>query len=96
MIGTLVEKTLAAFEVRRQFGQLLRGVEGRKDRIIIEWHGKPAAVLVPLEVYHQWLSQWDRAFALMEQAAATAGLSEDEAEALAEEAVSAVRAAKPA
>lgn len=96
MIGTLVEKTIAAFEVRRQFGQLLRDVEGRKDRIIIQWHGKPAAALVPLEVYHQWRDQLDRAFALMEQAASTANLSEDEADTLAEEAVAAVRAAKPA
>lgn len=88
-----MEKTIAAFEARRQFGQLLRDVEGRKDRFVIELHGRPAAALVPLEIYHQWLSQWDRAFALMEQAAASANLSEDDAATLAEEAVAAVRAA---
>lgn len=93
MIGTLVERTIAAFEARRQFGQLLRGVEGRKDSFIIEWHGRPAAALVPLEVYHQWRAQLDRAFALMEQAAATANLSDDAADELAQEAVNAVRAA---
>ncbi len=91
-----MEKTINAFEARRQFGQLLRDVEGRKDRIIIQWHGRPAAALVPLEVYHQWLAQLDRAFALMEQAASTANLSEAEAETLAEEAVAAVRAGKGA
>lgn len=89
-----MEKTIAAFEARRQFGQLLRDVEGRKDRFVIELHGRPAAALVPLEVYHQWLAQWDRAFALMEQAADTASLSEDDADALAEKAVIAVRAAR--
>lgn len=88
-----MEKTIAAFEARRQFGKLLLAVEGRKDRFVIESHGRPAAVLVPLEIYHQWLTQWERAFALMEQAAASANLSEDDADALAEEAVSAVRAA---
>lgn len=87
-----MEKTIAAFEARRQFGQLLRDVEGRKDRFVIELHGRPAAALVPLEIYHQWLSQWDRAFALMEQAAGRANLTEDDADALAEEAVAAVRA----
>ncbi len=87
-----MEKTIAAFEARRQFGQLLRDVEGRKDRFVIELHGRPAAALVPLEVYHQWRAQWDRAFALMEQAATSAGLSEEDADTLAEKAVAAVRA----
>lgn len=88
-----MEKTIAAFEARRQFGQLLRDVEGRKDRFVIESHGRPTAALVPLEVYHQWLTQWDRAFALMEQAASRANLSESDADALADEVVAAVRAA---
>lgn len=88
-----MEKTIAAFEARRQFGQLLRDVEGRKDRFVIELHGRPTAALVPLEVYHQWLAQWERAFALMGQASDTANLSEAAADDLAEQAVAAVRGA---
>ena len=89
-----MEKTIAAFEVRRQFGQLLRGVEARKDRIIIQWHGQPVAALVPLEIYEQWRAQWDRAVDLLEEAATQADLSQEEAAALAKEAVAAVRGAK--
>lgn len=89
-----MEKTIASFEARRQFGQLLRDVEGRKDRIIIQWHGKPAAALVPIEVYEQWRAQWDRAAALLEQAASSSDLSPDDAAELAREAATAVRGTK--
>jgi len=89
-----VEKTVTAFEARRQFGQLLRGVEARGDRVIIMWHGQPAAALVPLDVYELWRMNWDRSVDLLEEAATRANLSEDEAAALAGEAVAAVRGAR--
>jgi prevent-host-death family protein len=87
-----MEKTIAAFEARRQFGQLLQAVEGRKDRIIVEKHGQAVAVIVPMEVYEQWRGQWERAFDLIELAASRAAVDEDEAELLATEAVAHVRA----
>lgn len=87
-----MEKTVSAFEARRQFGQLLQAVGGRKDRIIVEKHGQAVAVLVPIEVYEQWRAQWEHAFDLLEQAAQRANLADDDADRLAAEAIAHVRA----
>ena len=93
-VGSIMEKTVAAFQARREFGKLLQLVAGRKDRIIVQWHGQPMAALVPMEVYEQWRAERDRAFVLMEEAATRANLTKKEAGELAREAIAAVRATR--
>jgi prevent-host-death family protein len=45
---------MSAFEARRSFGQALERVV-RGERVVIEKHGRPIAVMVPVEIYDQWL-----------------------------------------
>ena len=80
-------RTVAAFEARRQFGRLLQQVMFGKDNIVIEWHNQPAAVLVPVDLHNRWQAQEDDAFRLLQSAATTAQMDEDEATVLAREAV---------
>lgn len=50
-----MEKTVCAFEARRQFGKILDAVAGKGDSVIVERHGEPAAAVVPIERYNQAL-----------------------------------------
>lgn len=82
-----MNRTVAAFDARRQFGRLLQQVMIGRDSIIIEWHNQPAAVLVPMEMFTRWQGQQEEALDLLQKAAAEARLDEEEAQALAKEAV---------
>ncbi len=82
-----MNRTVAAFDARRQFGRLLQQVMIGKDSIIIEWHNQPAAALVPMELYNRWLSQRELALDLLNKAADSAGMDDAAADALAKEAV---------
>jgi len=76
---TVMERTVAAFTARRQFGQLLREVETRQEQVIVERNGHPVAVLVPISVYEQWKRRRDAFFDRLDATSARANLSEDEA-----------------
>lgn len=91
-----MEKTIAAFDARRQFGKVLRDVETRGHSFVVERHGEPVAAVVPLRLYEQWKRERNNFFALLHKAQQNANLSEEEAEALALEAVAAVRAERRA
>ena len=82
-----MNRTVAAFDARRQFGRLLQQVMIGRDSIIIEWHNQPAAVLVPMEMFTRWQGQQEEALDLLQKAAAEARLDEEEAQAVAKEAV---------
>jgi len=86
-----MEKTIGAFEVRRQFGKLLTGILTNDDRYIIERHGEPVAVLVPLELYEQWRRGRDRFFDHIEAVAKQANMAPEEADELVREAIREVR-----
>lgn len=88
-----MEKTIGAFEVRRQFGKMLTGVLTNDDRYIIERHGEPVAVLVPLELYEQWTRSRDRFFDQIESAAKRTDMPPDEADALVRDAIREARGA---
>ena len=88
-----MEKTVAAGQARRQFGELLQGVLSSGDHIVMERQGEAVAALVPIEVYEQWKRGRHRFFAQASAAAERAGLAPHEAQALANQAVQAVRAA---
>ena len=63
-----MEKTIAAFEARRKFGQLIEEAFYRKDSFVIERSGSPMAVIVPIDAYERWkrLSK-ERVFAILEE-----------------------------
>ena len=86
-----MEKTIAAWQARREFGRILQQVAARGDRVVVERHGEPLAALVPIEVYEQWKRGRERFFETLQKAARQADLPPDEADALAAEAVAAVR-----
>lgn len=88
-----MEKRVAAFEARRQFGRILEEVVARNNAFVVERHGEPVAAVVPLRVYESWKRRRSELVELIEKASRHSALSLEEAEALAEEAVRAVRAA---
>jgi prevent-host-death family protein len=86
-----MERTVSAFDVRRQLGAVLEDVSARGERVVVSRHGRPIAAIVPISVYEQWKAERDRFFATLRAMAERANLDPDEADALAEEAVNATR-----
>jgi len=86
-----MERTITTWDATRGFGRLLQEVAGG-DRVVVTRHGHPIAAVVPMEVYEQWKRSRERFFDLLEAAATRANLDPEEADALAAEAVAAVRA----
>ncbi len=86
-----MERTVSAPEAGRQFDQLLAAV-ARGDQVIVERAGEPVAAVVPMAVYERLKQTRTDGFDLMRKAAERANMSEEEADALALEAVAAVRA----
>ena len=82
-----MEKTIRAFEARRNFGRILQDVVACGDKVIVERHGQPVAVVVPVEVYKQWQQKRQEFFDTMRIAAERANMSPEEADELAAEAV---------
>lgn len=86
-----MEKIVSAVDVRRSFGQMLQDILARGSKYVIERHGEPVAVIVPVEVYEQWKQTQERFFETLHTAQANANLSEAEADQLAKEAVKLLR-----
>lgn len=87
-----MEKTIAAFEARRQFGKMIREVETQGDSYVVERHGEPVAAVVPLHIYLNAKRKKERLFELIEEAQANAqrnapDMTDDEVMELALEAV---------
>lgn len=49
-----MEKTIAAFEARRKFGQLIEEAYYRRDSFIVERSGRPMVALIPIDDYLRW------------------------------------------
>lgn len=94
----MAETTISAFDARRKFGKVLDSVAAGGDNVIVERHGEPVAVVVPVAAYRQWQQQREEArarfFALMRESAERANMDPEEAEALVAEAIAEVRAAR--
>jgi prevent-host-death family protein len=80
--GSLMEKTLGAFEARRNLGKLIEEAFYRKDAFIIERSGRRMAVLVSIDEYEKWRSlKKERFFSTLEKVwERTKDLPEAEAE----------------
>lgn len=89
-----MEKRVSAFDVRRGFGQMLQDILKQGDKFVVERHGTPVAVVVPIEVYEQWKQNRERFFETLRTAQAASDLAEDEARRLAAEAIEAARPRK--
>lgn len=89
----VVDKKIGAFDARRKFGQILREVEIKGDRFVVERHGEAVAAVVPIGIYNQWKKSRKDFFAKIRAAADTANLSEKEAEKVITKAVKATRQA---
>jgi prevent-host-death family protein len=89
-----MEKTVSAYEARRNFGKVLNEVAAKGDRIVVEKHGEPVAVVVPVEVYKQWQASRQQFFDWLRQVSERINADEQEADALIEEAIQAIRAEK--
>ncbi len=88
-----MEKILNSTEVRDSFSTVLDEVQYQGDKYIIHRKGKPAAAVVPLEVYESWKRNRERLFDLIEKAQNNSGTQDpDEIIALVLEAQLAIRA----
>ena len=84
-------KVMGIAQARIEFSQIVEQVQHRKDAYIISRNGRPAAAVVPIEVYESWQRQRNEFFDLIRGIQAEANLAPDEAERLAAEAVAAMR-----
>lgn len=87
----LVEKVLGITKARQNFSTIVEDVQYQGDAYIISRHGKPAAAVVPVQIYENWKRQREELFDLIRQMQKQADLSPEEAERLAADAVAAVR-----
>ena len=92
----MAETTMSAFDARRKFGKVLDTVAAKGTNVIVERHGEPVAVVIPIADYRKLQQQRDEAVARLrrffEESSARANLTPEEADELVSEAVAEVRA----
>ena len=89
---TLMEKVLGVTEARKKFSNIVEQVQYEGNTYLISRYGKPAAAVVPVEVYENWQRQREEFFDLIRNMQKEADLSPEEADRVAAEAVAAIRA----
>ncbi len=62
-----MEKHVNAVQARQQFGRLLEEVFYQNHDVIIERAGRPMAVLVTVERYHEWQGRRQAFFASVDE-----------------------------
>jgi prevent-host-death family protein len=87
-----MRQALGVTEARKEFSTIIEQVQYRGDSYIINRYGKPAAAVVPIEVYESWQRQREEFFDLIRDLQGEADLSPEEAERVAREAIAASRA----
>jgi len=86
-----VEKVLGVTEARKKFSNIVEQVQYQGDTYLISRYGRPAAAVVPVEVYEYWQRQRAEFFDLIRDIQKEADLSPEEADRIASEAVAAIR-----
>ena len=86
-----MEIKLGVTQAREKFSDLVEQVQYLGATYIIARNGKPAAAIVPIEVYESWKRERKAFFVSIRRAQQQSGLSPEEAEELAAEAVAAIR-----
>jgi prevent-host-death family protein len=87
-----MEKLVGVTEARTEFKSIVDQVQHKGDTYIIQRHGKPAAAVVPVEVYEIWKKERSSFFEFIYESQQQADLDPEEAQRIALEAVAAVRA----
>ena len=75
--STVSEKTIGAFEARRQFGKVLQDVLAKGDKFVVERNGEAIAAVVPIQLYKQWKQRREAFFVQMREAALRSQQSEE-------------------
>jgi len=88
----MMRKSLGVTEARKEFRNVIEQVQYRGDSYIISRYGKPAAAIVPIEMYESWQRQREEFFDLIRDLQGEANLSPDEAERVSREAIAEIRA----
>ncbi|MCL4543668.1 MAG: type II toxin-antitoxin system Phd/YefM family antitoxin [Chloroflexi bacterium] len=65
-VDDIMERTIGAFDARRQFGRVLNEVVAKGDCYVVERHGEPIAAAVPIQIYEQWERSREAFFDRME------------------------------
>lgn len=87
-----MEKVLGITKAREELSRIIEQVQHQGDSYIIERHGRPAAAVVPIQVYEEWKRQRQEFFEFIRRTQQEAGLTSEQADQLAAEAVEAIRA----
>ncbi len=74
---------MSAWEARRHFGSVLRKVSSEHTSVIVESHGEPVAVIVPLSTYERDERRRAKIVELIRKAQRNTGMDEEESMALA-------------
>ena len=91
-----MEKSVNSSSLRSKLSPILDDVQFNRDNYIIERNGRPAAVIVPVNIYENWKQSRQRFFELVEEVqAANKDADPDEVMELVLEAQQAVRVDKP-
>ena len=63
----MVETRMALTKARENLSTIVENVQYRGDAFIISRHGKPAAALVPVQVYEKWKQERQEFFDLIRE-----------------------------
>ena len=66
-----MERKLGITKARKELSRLVDQVRVAGDSIVIERHGRPAAALVPIDVYEQWKCERQELLSAIRQAQQT-------------------------
>lgn len=81
-----MEKFISSEDAPDRFGDVLKQVSDDGDRYVVEKDGVPLAAVVPIEVYAKWKRRRESFFQQIRETADRAGLSEEEATRIVDEA----------
>jgi prevent-host-death family protein len=62
-----METVLGVTKARDKLSEIVESVQYQNDAYIISRHGRPAAAVVPIEVYESWKRRRKELFAVMKQ-----------------------------
>lgn len=74
----MLETELGLTKAREQLSTIVESVQYQGDTYIISRHGKPAAALVPIQVYEKWKQQRQEFFDLIREFQETSGENDPE------------------
>ena len=62
-----METLVGVTKAREKLSEIVESVQYQNDAYIISRHGRPAAALVPIEIYESWKRQRKELFTLIKQ-----------------------------